>query len=57
LYWKILIYLKKTDFFQNPEWLGLPHNAETVLLTNLGKTTLVKLLKMQQLDDEVQQNI
>jgi hypothetical protein len=31
----------------------LPHNAETVLLTNLGKSTLIKLLKMQQLDDEV----
>jgi hypothetical protein len=38
---------------QNPEWLGLPHNAETVMLTNFGKATMVKLLKMQQLDDEV----
>lgn len=37
---------------QSPEWLGLPNNAETVLLTNLGKATIVKLLKMQQLDED-----
>ena len=37
---------------QSPDWLGLPNNAETVLLTNLGKGTIVKLLKMQQLDED-----
>ena len=37
---------------QSPDWLGLPNNAETVLLTNLGKATIVKLLKMQQLDED-----
>ena len=37
---------------QSPDWLGLPTNAETVLLTNLGKATIIKLLKMQQLDED-----
>jgi dynein heavy chain 1 len=37
---------------QSPDWLGLPNNAETVLLTNLGKSVIVKLLKMQQLDED-----
>jgi dynein heavy chain 1 len=37
---------------QNPEWLGLPNNAETVLLTTLGKAMIIKLLKMQQLDED-----
>ena len=37
---------------QSPDWLGLPNNAETVLLTNLGKATIIKLLKMQQLDED-----
>jgi len=37
---------------QSPDWLGLPTNAETVLLTNLGKSTIIKLLKMQQLDED-----
>ena len=37
---------------QSPDWLGLPNNAETVLLITLGKATIVKLLKMQQLDED-----
>ena len=37
---------------QSPDWLGLPNNAETVLLTTLGKATIVKLLKMQSLDED-----
>ena len=37
---------------QSLDWLGLPTNAETVLLTNLGKATIIKLLKMQQLDED-----
>ena len=37
---------------QSPDWLGLPNNAETVLMTNLGKSVIVKLLKMQQLDED-----
>ncbi|XP_040576126.1 dynein heavy chain, cytoplasmic [Lepeophtheirus salmonis] len=37
---------------QSPEWLGLPNNAETVLLTSKGHDTIKKLLKMQQIDDD-----
>ncbi|QQP51744.1 Dynein heavy chain_ cytoplasmiclike [Caligus rogercresseyi] len=37
---------------QSPEWLGLPNNAETVLLTSKGHDTIMKLLKMQQIDDD-----
>jgi dynein heavy chain 1 len=41
--------------YQSPQWLGLPSNAEKVILTNLGESTTVKLLKMQTLseDDEL----
>merc|ERR1711962_292983 len=35
-----------------PDWLGLPNNAERVLLANRGHDIVIKLLKMQQLDDE-----
>ncbi|XP_073982188.1 dynein heavy chain, cytoplasmic isoform X4 [Rhodnius prolixus] len=37
---------------QTPSWLGLPNNAEKVLLTNRGTDLVIKLLKMQQLEDE-----
>uniref|UniRef100_UPI00358E5199 cytoplasmic dynein 1 heavy chain 1-like n=1 Tax=Myxine glutinosa TaxID=7769 RepID=UPI00358E5199 len=37
---------------QVPAWLGLPNNAENVLLTKQGWTMLGKLLKMQLLEDE-----
>nr|XP_024214265.1 dynein heavy chain, cytoplasmic isoform X3 [Halyomorpha halys] len=37
---------------QTPSWLGLPNNAEKVLLTNKGTDLVIKLLKMQQLEDE-----
>ncbi|KAG1662035.1 Dynein heavy chain, cytoplasmic [Nymphon striatum] len=37
---------------QNPSWLGLPNNAENVLLTNRGSEMLVKLLNMQMLEDD-----
>ncbi|XP_047029280.1 dynein heavy chain, cytoplasmic isoform X1 [Helicoverpa zea] len=37
---------------QTPSWLGLPNNAEKVLLTNQGSDLVSKLLKMQQLEDE-----
>jgi dynein heavy chain 1 len=37
---------------QNPSWLGLPNNAEKVLLTTLGSNMLLNLLKMQLLEDE-----
>ncbi|XP_022096690.1 cytoplasmic dynein 1 heavy chain 1-like isoform X2 [Acanthaster planci] len=37
---------------QTPSWLGLPNNAEKVLLTNLGASMISKLLKMSMLDEE-----
>ncbi|XP_050702243.1 dynein heavy chain, cytoplasmic-like isoform X2 [Eriocheir sinensis] len=37
---------------QTPSWLGLPNNAEKVLLTTRGTDMLSKLLKMQVLEDD-----
>lgn len=37
---------------QTPAWLGLPNNAEKVLLTTRGTDLVGKLLKMQQLEDD-----
>lgn len=37
---------------QTPSWLGLPNNAEKVLLTTRGADLIQKLLKMQQLEDD-----
>ncbi|XP_063237430.1 dynein heavy chain, cytoplasmic isoform X2 [Bacillus rossius redtenbacheri] len=37
---------------QAPSWLGLPNNAEKVLLTTRGTDLVSKLLKMQQLEDD-----
>ena len=31
---------------QTPSWLGLPNNAEKVLLTNLGTDMIAKLMKV-----------
>ncbi|XP_065167911.1 dynein heavy chain, cytoplasmic isoform X2 [Atheta coriaria] len=37
---------------QTPSWLGLPNNAEKVLLTTRGTDLISNLLKMQQLEDD-----
>ncbi|XP_063040383.1 cytoplasmic dynein 1 heavy chain 1 isoform X1 [Engraulis encrasicolus] len=37
---------------QTPSWLGLPSNAERVLLTTQGYDMMGKMLKMQMLEDE-----
>lgn len=37
---------------QHPGWLGLPNNAEKVLLTTRGTDLAAKLLKMQLLEDD-----
>ncbi|CAM6031851.1 unnamed protein product, partial [Sphagnum compactum] len=37
---------------QTPSWLGLPNNAEKVLLTTRGTDLISELLKMQQLEDD-----
>lgn len=36
----------------SPEWIGLPKNAENILLIVQGKECLAKLLKLQQVEDE-----
>jgi len=42
--------------YQSPSWLGLPNNAEKVILSNLGEAAVVNLLKMRILaeDDELE---
>ncbi|XP_075239024.1 cytoplasmic dynein 1 heavy chain 1-like isoform X4 [Convolutriloba macropyga] len=42
---------------QTPSWLGLPNNAETVLLTTLGTEMTTKLLKMRTLEDESEEDL
>lgn len=37
---------------QTPSWLGLPNNAEKVLLTTQGSSLISKMLKMQLLEDD-----
>lgn len=37
---------------QSPTWLGLPNNAERVLLTKLASDMISKLMRMQLLEDE-----
>ena len=36
----------------SPDWLGLPNNAERVLLAQRCHDLVIKLLKMQQLDED-----
>ncbi|KAK7504322.1 hypothetical protein BaRGS_00004626, partial [Batillaria attramentaria] len=36
---------------QTPSWLGLPNNAEKVLLTTLGQDMIAKLMRMQLLEE------
>merc|ERR1712013_526156 len=36
----------------SPDWLGLPNNAEKVLLANSAHDLVINLLKMQQLDED-----
>ncbi|CAH0687822.1 unnamed protein product [Spodoptera exigua] len=47
-----LKWIEELSDRQTPSWLGLPNNAEKVLLTNQGSDLVSKLLKMQQLEDE-----
>ncbi|XP_048259760.1 cytoplasmic dynein 1 heavy chain 1-like isoform X2 [Haliotis rufescens] len=37
---------------QTPSWLGLPNNAEKVLLTTRGSDMIAKLMKMQLLEED-----
>jgi hypothetical protein len=44
---------KKLPACQYPAWLGLPNNAEKVLLTTRGTDMVTNLLKMQLLKDDM----
>ena len=61
LYYIILFLYRREQFLQwienlplnqTPSWLGLPNNAEKVLLTTKGTSVTTKLLKMQSLSDD-----
>ncbi|XP_055327511.1 dynein heavy chain, cytoplasmic-like [Paramacrobiotus metropolitanus] len=41
----------------SPEWIGLPGNAENVLLIGQGKECLAKLLKLQLVEDEEEKDV
>lgn len=49
---QFLKWIDDLAHLQTPSWLGLPNNAEKVLLTNRGTDLISKLLKMQQLEDD-----
>jgi len=49
---QFLAWVEALEDQTTPDWLGLPNNAERVLLSSLGQDIVLKLLKMQQLDDE-----
>ncbi|KAK6191509.1 hypothetical protein SNE40_003176 [Patella caerulea] len=45
-------FVDKMEDRQTPSWLGLPNNAEKVLLTTLGSDLIAKLMKMEILEEE-----
>ncbi|VDM09803.1 unnamed protein product, partial [Wuchereria bancrofti] len=47
----LIHWVEKMHYLQLPYWLGLPNNAEKVLLTVRGETMLTNLLKVS--DDEL----
>lgn len=49
---QFLKWIENLSDRQTPSWLGLPNNAEKVLLTTHGTNLVSKLLKMQQLEDD-----
>ncbi|VDP01524.1 unnamed protein product [Soboliphyme baturini] len=49
-------WVDSIQYLQSPSWLGLPNNAETVLLTTRGQTMVRKLLKLSDQDDELAYN-
>ncbi|XP_019853431.1 PREDICTED: cytoplasmic dynein 1 heavy chain 1-like isoform X1 [Amphimedon queenslandica] len=49
---QFLQWIENLPVHQTPSWLGLPNNAEVVLLTTKGSALTAKLLKMQSLSDD-----
>ncbi|BHF62050.1 Cytoplasmic dynein 1 heavy chain 1 [Sparganum proliferum] len=48
---ELIAWSNRLPATQTPSWLGLPNNAEKVLLTNMGQEMIGNLLKMQQAVD------
>lgn len=49
---QFLAWIENLSDKQSPVWLGLPNNAETVLLTKHGQDVIRKLMRIQQIDDD-----
>ncbi|PAA89834.1 hypothetical protein BOX15_Mlig025375g2 [Macrostomum lignano] len=49
---EIFAWINKLPDTQTPSWLGLPNNAEKVLLRNLGQEMLGKVMQMQHVEDD-----
>jgi len=49
---QFLSWVEQLEDQTSPDWLGLPNNAERVLLAQRGHDLVIKLLKMQQLDED-----
>merc|ERR1719347_1335820 len=49
---QFLSWVEQLQAKTSPDWLGLPNNAERVLLAQRGHDLVLKLLKMQQLDED-----
>ena len=49
---QFLQWIENLPINQTPSWLGLPNNAEKVLLTTQATLLTNKLLKMQSLSDD-----
>ena len=49
---QFLTWVEQLEDQTSPDWLGLPNNAERVLLAQRGHELVIKLLKMQQLDED-----
>merc|ERR1712242_218437 len=49
---QFLTWVEQLEDQTSPDWLGLPNNAERVLLAQRGHDLVINLLKMQQLDED-----
>merc|ERR1712242_531 len=49
---QFLTWVEQLEDKTSPDWLGLPNNAERVLLAQRGHDLVINLLKMQQLDED-----
>jgi len=49
---ELLDWVARLPDSQSPSWLGLPNNAERVLLTNQGQEMISNTLKMQHLEED-----